>query len=98
MKTGELKEHTDLLALPDLSSSARSPRFKYQYTVNPRRARLDPDLILLLRVYTVDVDTKELVVIGSCFFEAFDDNQVRNSLPSTLTHVGYALNKRSISS
>ena len=38
--------------------------------------KADPHMLLLLRVYTVDVDTRELVVIGSCFYELFDRNQV----------------------
>ena len=38
--------------------------------------KADPHMLLLLRVYTVDLDTKELVVIGSCFFEVFDQKQV----------------------
>lgn len=42
--------------------------------------KADPHLIMLLRIYTVDIDTRELVVIGSIFYELFDRNQVTISL------------------
>ena len=62
----------DVEAFPLLDSSARSPHFRYKYVVNASGSRgLPADTVLLLRVYTVDVDTGELVVIGNVALQAF---------------------------
>ncbi|XP_064159866.1 uncharacterized protein LOC135237057 isoform X2 [Anguilla rostrata] len=55
----------DIVALPDLSSPARSPQFHFHLTVNPSsQMTFDPNMLLLLQVQTVCVDTGELRLIG----------------------------------
>ncbi|KAG5836639.1 hypothetical protein ANANG_G00230530 [Anguilla anguilla] len=64
----------DIVALPDLSSPARSPQFHFHLTVNPSsQMTFDPNMLLLLQVQTVCVDTGELRLIGSCIMRVFDD-------------------------
>ncbi|KAG7471299.1 hypothetical protein MATL_G00123060 [Megalops atlanticus] len=64
----------DIMAFPDLSSSARSPEFHFRTTVNPgHQTPFDPSMLLLLRVYTISADGKELSVIGNCVVRLFDN-------------------------
>ena len=55
------------------------------FQVNKEGLKADEKLVMLLRVYTVDVDTRELVVIGSCLFEVFDDAKVSGYTTEKLT-------------
>ena len=76
VRTGQLGQLPDILALPELGTPARSPRFKYQFSINEEKVRAQDNMMALLRVYTVDIDTKDLVVIGSCLIEIFDKTKV----------------------
>jgi len=67
----------DVLALPKLSSHARCPRFEYKYVVNENQVKTDVNMILLLRVYTVDRISGELKVIGSCLSPVYSRQTVR---------------------
>lgn len=62
----------DILAMPDLNSSARSPVFNFNMLVNENRHVADPELLLFLRVYTYDIETKKAVVIGSALVRVFN--------------------------
>ncbi|XP_046568194.1 LOW QUALITY PROTEIN: uncharacterized protein LOC124276591 [Haliotis rubra] len=72
LRTGELNDMSDILAIPDLESPARSPLFGYRLTVNPDSKTADPNMLVLLRVYTVDIVTERIVVVGSCLLGAFN--------------------------
>lgn len=61
----------DIEAFPELDSPARCPKFKYKYTVKVPRSGVTAEAMLLLRVYTIDVDTGELVVIGNTVVQLF---------------------------
>ena len=77
LKTGELSGIPDIQELPEMKSPARSPTFKFRMTINKESLVADPDMIVLLRVYTVDRDSKEpkdLCVIGSCLYGFFNSN------------------------
>uniref|UniRef100_UPI00398E776E uncharacterized protein isoform X2 n=1 Tax=Pristiophorus japonicus TaxID=55135 RepID=UPI00398E776E len=64
----------DILAFPVLSSPARSPEFRYCMTVNVKgQETLDHNVLILLRVYTVDSDTGDLVVIGNTMVSLFSE-------------------------
>ncbi|XP_067823996.1 uncharacterized protein [Heptranchias perlo] len=64
----------DILAFPILNSPARSPEFRYCMTVNVKgRETLDPNVLILLRVYTIDSDTGDLVVIGNTMVSLFNE-------------------------
>lgn len=56
----------DVDAYAKLDSPARCPQFHFRYPMLAPRGGIPGDSVLLLRVYTVDVDTAELVVIGNC--------------------------------
>ncbi|KAJ8368349.1 hypothetical protein SKAU_G00083770 [Synaphobranchus kaupii] len=69
-----VKDPPDIMALPDLSSSARSPDFHFHLTVNPsNQTSFDPNVLLLLQVHTLCVDTGESRAIGNCVVRVFDD-------------------------
>ncbi|XP_013392664.1 uncharacterized protein LOC106160570 [Lingula anatina] len=73
LKTGNVTNIPDILAFPALTSPARCPKFKFGLHVNENGDEIDPGVVALLRVYTVDTVTGELVVIGSCLVGIFDD-------------------------
>ncbi|XP_072326028.1 uncharacterized protein [Scyliorhinus torazame] len=65
----------DILAFPALNSPARSPEFHYRMTVNVKgKETLDRNVLVLLRVYTIDCDTGDLVVIGSTMVSLFNES------------------------
>lgn len=79
----------DIEAFPELDSPSRCPQFKFKYTVRVPSEGLPAGSVLLLRVYTLDVDTGEQVVIGNCavdIYSHFDDQvfMVRINLDFTL--------------
>ncbi|XP_078681959.1 uncharacterized protein LOC144916622 isoform X2 [Branchiostoma floridae x Branchiostoma belcheri] len=72
----------DISAFAELDSSARSPQLAYRLPLNTdpdNRKPMSHDALVLLRVYTVDKDSKTLLVIGSCLFPLFveEDGQTR---------------------
>ncbi|XP_078598262.1 uncharacterized protein LOC144874218 isoform X4 [Branchiostoma floridae x Branchiostoma japonicum] len=72
----------DIAAFAELDSSARSPQLAYRLPLNTdpeNRKPMSHDTLVLLRVYTVDKDSKTLLVIGSCLFPLFveEDGQTR---------------------
>ncbi|XP_066552368.1 uncharacterized protein LOC136718517 [Amia ocellicauda] len=70
----------DILALPDLTSPARSPEFHFRMTVEAKDHQpFDHNLLLLLRVYTISALTGELCVIGNCIVRAFSDQEQLNA-------------------
>lgn len=72
--TGLIKTANDaklLLALPMLTSQARSPQFEFKLTVNEQNKKMDGDMVIFLRVYTENVLTDKVSVIGSCFVPVF---------------------------
>lgn len=66
----------DIEAFPLLDSSARNPKFRCRYTVNVPSGGITGEAMLLLRIYTLDVNTGELIVIGNGIIRLFneDDN------------------------
>ncbi|KAK7475022.1 hypothetical protein BaRGS_00033703 [Batillaria attramentaria] len=80
LKAGDLSNLQDILALPLLGKSARCPEFDFRMTVNADRQRANPEMILLLRVYTVDIVTEQVVVIGSCLLKMFDTKKKDGAL------------------
>ncbi|XP_035828352.1 uncharacterized protein LOC101850990 [Aplysia californica] len=71
LRAGDLTNLQDILAVPELESSARSPVFNFSMLVNEGRQVADPELLLFLRVYTYDVELKKVMVIGSCLVSVF---------------------------
>ncbi len=71
LKVGDLNV-ANILALPDITGPARCPHFNYKLVVNEDENQVSTDMVLLLRLYTVTRDTKQLTVIGSCLFKLFD--------------------------
>ncbi|XP_077995576.1 uncharacterized protein LOC144449044 [Glandiceps talaboti] len=63
-----LKGLEDIAAFPSTTSSARCPRMKYRYPVTQQ---VQDTSVIILRLYTVDTDTKKLEVIGSCMLQPF---------------------------
>lgn len=78
IKTGDLSGVPDLLVLPEMESSSRSPQFTHRLTINKEKLEADKDMVALLRVYTIDKNAKDpqhrICVIGSCLFHFFESN------------------------
>ena len=75
LKGGDVAGLEDIMALPVLSSPARSPEFDFHMTINSGRQKANPDMLLLLRAYTVDIVSEQVVVIGSCLVKVFDTSK-----------------------
>ena len=84
LRTGDISGVPDLLVYPDVQASARSPQLTYRLTINPEQLTADPNMLAFLRVYTVDRDTGELVVVGSCLAPCFDE-QVRDDVEGIIS-------------
>ena len=76
MKTGSLTGLQDILAMPVLESRARCPRFTYRYVTNEAEVESDVNMMVLLRLYTVDRMSGELQVVGSCLCPVFNQQTV----------------------
>ncbi|XP_071849933.1 uncharacterized protein [Apostichopus japonicus] len=59
----------DLLAPPDLDCDAKCPTYTYRYTSQ----QLQKTNLIILRVYTVNALTREVVVVGSCAWNLYRD-------------------------
>ncbi|KAL4223925.1 hypothetical protein ACF0H5_017387 [Mactra antiquata] len=75
LRTGSIGNVEDILALPDLNSSARSPNFNYRLTINEVKKEAEMGMLAFLRVYTVDIVTDTIGVIGSCLVPFFDNKK-----------------------
>ncbi|XP_069984592.1 uncharacterized protein [Penaeus vannamei] len=65
----------DILAFPLLESSTRSPSFRYKVQLNKDRVFLNPEMVIILRVYGYENHTKQVVVVGSCLVGVFNTKQ-----------------------
>lgn len=72
LRTGSIGNVEDILALPDLNSSARCPKFNSRITLNIDKKEPDPGMLVFLRVYTVDVVTDKISIVGSCLVPFFN--------------------------
>ncbi|XP_043574048.1 uncharacterized protein LOC122563897 isoform X1 [Chiloscyllium plagiosum] len=84
----------DISAFPVLNSPARCPEFHYCMTINVKgKETLDPNVFVLLRVYTINFDTGDLVIIGDAMVSLFNENgelnvggfqlKLKQGMPST---------------
>ncbi|PVD32717.1 hypothetical protein C0Q70_08162 [Pomacea canaliculata] len=80
LKGGELTSLQDILALPLLQGPARCPAFDFRLLVNSEGKQANPETLLLLRVYTVDMITEKVVVVGSCLLKVFDTTKRKEGL------------------
>ncbi|XP_069134826.1 uncharacterized protein [Argopecten irradians] len=65
-----------MLAIPDLRSSARSPRFEFRLEFNEEQKELNPQMVAFLRVYTYDIFAEQISVIGSVFVPIFNKGKL----------------------
>ena len=82
-KKPETLDIPDIEAFPLLDSSARCPKFDYKYTVNAPAGGVTEEAMMLLRIYTLDVNSGELIVIGNSIIRVFTekgDNEVYTAL------------------
>ncbi|RMX47241.1 hypothetical protein pdam_00012926, partial [Pocillopora damicornis] len=99
-KTPETLEISPVEAFPMLDSSARCPKFHYKYTVNAPASGIPEEVMLLLRIYTLDVNSGDLIVIGNSIIRIFTekDNEwhlnvgghqlpLKHILPSTVARL-----------
>ena len=95
IKTGDVKNQADILAFPRLKSLARSPKFRYRYTVNMEDGvRISQNALALIRVYTVEDGSAKLSVIGSGLLPLYDKEMVSQEwnpyvTPRRLEHYTY---------
>ena len=65
----------DIEAFPLLDSSARSPKFQHRYTVKTPHGGITGEAMLLLRIYTLDVNSGELIVFGNSVIRVFIEKE-----------------------
>ena len=65
----------DIEAFPLLESWARCPKFQFRYSVNVPAEGITGEAVLLLRIYTLDVNTGELLVVGNSVIRLFKENE-----------------------
>ncbi len=59
----------DILAFPVLDCAARHPRYAFRVAVNEQGVPLSRNTVLLLRLYTIDTHSSQLVIVGNCLCE-----------------------------
>lgn len=64
----------DIEAYPLLDSSARCPKFHSRFYVGLPATGITGEAMLLLRIYTLDVNTGELIVVGNSIVRLFNEN------------------------
>lgn len=75
LRTGSVGNVEDILALPDLNSSARCPTFNFRLPINIEKKEADAGMLAFLRVYTLDIVADTIAVIGSCLVPFFDNKK-----------------------
>ncbi|KAJ8312131.1 hypothetical protein KUTeg_009504 [Tegillarca granosa] len=78
--TGAIGVAPDLkvfFAVPEWQGSARNPNFTFRLTFNEEKKKMDIKLVAFLRVYTRDLLTDELIIIGSVFLPIFMGKEKR---------------------
>lgn len=75
-KKPETLDIPDIEAFPLLDSSARCPKFRFRCSVNVPAEGVTGEAVMLFRIYTLDVNTGELIVVGNSIVRIFngDDN------------------------
>ncbi|XP_071041625.1 uncharacterized protein [Parasteatoda tepidariorum] len=58
---------------PELNSYWRYPNFKFKQVVNKEGLPMNPDVVIMLRVYAVEQHSKNTYVLGSCLFGPFSN-------------------------
>ncbi|GFY75812.1 uncharacterized protein TNIN_416702 [Trichonephila inaurata madagascariensis] len=58
---------------PELDSFWRYPKFNFKQAVNLESIPMNPDVVIMLRVYTVEHHSKNVCVLGSCLFGPFSN-------------------------
>ncbi|XP_039363697.1 uncharacterized protein LOC120387279 isoform X3 [Mauremys reevesii] len=75
IKNSGLNSLLDIMAFPLLNSSSRNPEFQYRMVLNGDDPKvMDINTCVLLQVYTVDVDSGDLVIIGNSVIRVFNDD------------------------
>ena len=69
----------DILAFPVLDCAARHPRYAFRVAVNERGVALSRNAVLLLRLYTVDAHSSQLVIVGNCLCEIVSEKVKTNN-------------------
>ncbi|XP_076345448.1 uncharacterized protein LOC143244510 isoform X2 [Tachypleus tridentatus] len=64
-------QNLDIVAYPELDSPAKCPKFKFRMCLNREGLLVNPDALAMLRVYTLEKHTQEVVVLGSCLIGIF---------------------------
>ncbi|XP_022253719.1 uncharacterized protein LOC111088305 [Limulus polyphemus] len=61
----------DIVAYPELDSPAKCPKFRFRMSLNKEGLLVNPDVLAMLRVYTLEKHTQEEVMLGSCLVGIF---------------------------
>ncbi|KAG8197149.1 hypothetical protein JTE90_011310 [Oedothorax gibbosus] len=58
---------------PEMESCWRYPKFKFKQAINLESIPMNPDTVIMLRVYTIEHHSKKTCVLGSCLFGPFSN-------------------------
>lgn len=88
--TGAIGVAPDLkvfFAVPEWKGSARNPNFTFRLTYNEEKKKMDIKLVAFLRVYTRDLLTDDLIIIGSVFLPIFMGKEKVNHDETLIVHM-----------
>ncbi|XP_055945318.1 uncharacterized protein LOC129976012 isoform X2 [Argiope bruennichi] len=73
MYLGQKAKSIKFQAYPELDSFCRYPKYAFKQAINLESIPMNPDVVIMLRVYTVEHHSKSVSVLGSCLFGPFSN-------------------------
>ncbi|GBM27090.1 hypothetical protein AVEN_189864-1 [Araneus ventricosus] len=73
MYLGQKEKSIKFQTYPELDSFWRYPKFSFKQAINLESIPMNPDVVIMLRAYTVEHHTKSVCVLGSCLFGPFSN-------------------------
>ncbi|XP_035220791.1 uncharacterized protein LOC118193761 isoform X2 [Stegodyphus dumicola] len=70
---GQKNKSIKFQGIPEMGSYWRHPKFKLKQTVNRESIPMNPDVVVMIRVYTLEQHSKQNYVLGSCLFGPFSN-------------------------
>lgn len=86
MYLGQKDKFIKLQAIPDLDTPWRYPNIKFKEVINKESIPMNPDVVIMMRVYTVEKHSKINCVLGSCLFGPFSNKHGKQATLRTGGH------------
>ncbi|GFT71401.1 uncharacterized protein NPIL_555141 [Nephila pilipes] len=73
MYLGQKEKSIKFQVYPELGSYWHYPKFSFKQAINVENIPMNPDVVIMLRVYTVEHHSKNVCVLGSCLFGPYSN-------------------------